>query len=824
MAIAYRLDDLGWFEFEQLVQTLAKARLGMGIEAWGGRGDWGRDAYFIGTLQYPGTEQTDGPFVFQCKFVESANAAGAKPKEAIFAAVRQERGRIREHLEKGHWAKAPNCYALLTNAMLTPSLRDSVREIFRGVLPSTLIMVHDGNDICQWIRLSPEVVRSFPQLLSLRDLQQLLNETVHSDIIARSQTAIAMAQAYARAFVPTRPYDAARDSLAKHGFVVLEGPPEMGKTTIARMISLSQIVCGWEAIECRSPTDVLKMYRRDRAQVFLGDDFFGRTEYDPVRVKEWQSELVYVLPRLDRTHWLILTCRAHLLRMAKANLDIADQNHRFPEPGEVTVVAGGLSLIERARILYRHAKAVGLGPSGRELVKRHAAQIVKHAHFTPERIRRLIEELTVEPRLQEDVSAQEPIRSKASKGQLKESIKFMSRFEEILGNPTKQMRISFRRLPECHRWMIFALLEADQSRYFPGAAYRELQARYDALCPPDGHQPFECVLTELTEGFIKKCPGMGGHRVDWIHPSCRDLAIDGLSEKACDRQRFLGNCTESGLALAMSLAGGARGLRELPLLQTESDWTCFVTRAQQLVHESPRVLCVIWESYQAIKKQAKHKGALRDSVARLTQIVRRDLAHLAARGLGAHGYSELELLKTVADICRELHLSFEIDFSQAWADCLEDARRWAEGACVIWEDYYVLDGIADFLKALNEFDSSFVENAEINAELDEMLDAILERATTEYNSCYDSPKDADEASERASGFDSLQKSCERLADVPVWAPKQRGALRRCAAHFSYEAESLWEDVPPELDYDDSGYERPVAQPEDLDINTLFRDL
>jgi hypothetical protein len=30
--IDYRLDDLGWFEFEQLIQTLAKVRLGFGIE------------------------------------------------------------------------------------------------------------------------------------------------------------------------------------------------------------------------------------------------------------------------------------------------------------------------------------------------------------------------------------------------------------------------------------------------------------------------------------------------------------------------------------------------------------------------------------------------------------------------------------------------------------------------------------------------------------------------------------------------------------------------------------------------------------------------
>src|SRR6266478_3035934 len=81
MALDYKLDDFGWFEFEQLVQTLLKARLGLGLEAWGGWGDWGRDAYFAGTLRYPGNEKTKGDFVFQSKFVESANAAGAQPED-----------------------------------------------------------------------------------------------------------------------------------------------------------------------------------------------------------------------------------------------------------------------------------------------------------------------------------------------------------------------------------------------------------------------------------------------------------------------------------------------------------------------------------------------------------------------------------------------------------------------------------------------------------------------------------------------------------------------------------------------------------------------
>src|ERR1039457_4168029 len=92
----YRLDDLGCFQFEELIQALLKTLWGLAIESWSARGgDYGRDAYYSGTLRFPdGPEESSGPFLFQIKFVEFANAAGARPGEALLAAVRKERLRI----------------------------------------------------------------------------------------------------------------------------------------------------------------------------------------------------------------------------------------------------------------------------------------------------------------------------------------------------------------------------------------------------------------------------------------------------------------------------------------------------------------------------------------------------------------------------------------------------------------------------------------------------------------------------------------------------------------------------------------------------------
>jgi hypothetical protein len=79
LMIRYRLDDLGWYQFEWLIQTLLKAELGLGVESWGGHRDHGRDVFTASRLSFPDKNSlSDGPFIFQVKFVENANAAGLR--------------------------------------------------------------------------------------------------------------------------------------------------------------------------------------------------------------------------------------------------------------------------------------------------------------------------------------------------------------------------------------------------------------------------------------------------------------------------------------------------------------------------------------------------------------------------------------------------------------------------------------------------------------------------------------------------------------------------------------------------------------------------
>ena len=61
-------------------------------------------------------------------------------------------------------------------------------------------------------------------------------------------------------------------------------------------------------------------------------------------------------------------------------------------------------------------------------------------------------------------------------------------------------------------------------------------------------------------------------RVEWVHPSWRDLVIESLAADGEARRHFLPRCGVDGVAIALSWGGGASGERERPLLRCDADW------------------------------------------------------------------------------------------------------------------------------------------------------------------------------------------------------------------------------------------------------------
>src|SRR5437763_11843685 len=101
------------------------------------------------------------------------------------------------------------------------------------------------------------------------------------------------------------------------------------------MIGLTQAGLGWEAIVCPTPETFFDMREASVRQVFIADDAFGRTEYDPTRTSKWEADLHLILRRLDGHHWLIWTSRKHILERACHRMDAQGKARSFPEPAAV---------------------------------------------------------------------------------------------------------------------------------------------------------------------------------------------------------------------------------------------------------------------------------------------------------------------------------------------------------------------------------------------------------------------------------------------------------------------------------------------------------
>lgn len=483
--LRYHLDDLGWYQFEILVQSLLKAACGLGVESWGKRGDFGRDAYAPHAMEFPSFTENPGPFIFQVKFVESANAAGAKPDGMVIKAVKSEISQIIKRRKRKKWID-PQYYIFITNAPLSAELRESVENLFVEAMPRVEMVSWGGLDVCDLLDQYPSIRRSFPQLLSLRDIDEIIEKALGKEARERSSSAIGLAKDILQVFVPTNAYVRCWEVLQKYNFAVLEGPPEVGKTAIAWMITLAQISLGWEALACDKPSDFFQLYSAEKKQVFVADDAFGRTEYDPTRGRDWENNLERVLRYLDTEHLLIWTSRKHILERAIRAMDLQGKAAHFPRPADILVDASRLSQQEKALILYRHAKAARLERETKELVKKYARSIVSHPYFTPERIRKFVKDVL--PDLINDMKD----------GKLTQQTVAEIIFNSIQ-TPTERMRKSFRALSMDHKLLLTSMLEG---RWYESIDDLKMIHRSRSENRVSSVR-FEEMLDDLSESFIR---------------------------------------------------------------------------------------------------------------------------------------------------------------------------------------------------------------------------------------------------------------------------------------------------------------------------------
>jgi Novel STAND NTPase 3 len=814
--LRYRLDDLGAYQFEKLAQSALKASIGLGVESWGNRGDWGRDSYAACSLRFPDTDvQTKGPFIFQVKFVEGANAAGAKPKAALLSSASKEAKRILERIATRGW-KSPSHLLFVTNSLVAADSREKVRSTFKGVMPGSEIHIWGGDDVCDILDRFSSIPRAFPQLLSIRDLDELITRALTKESRERSETALQIAQELVPVFAPTSSCERAWAVLRKHNFAVLEGPPEVGKSAIAWMIGLTQAAQGWEAVVCNTPAVFFEMLKgRNTPQVFIADDAFGRTEYDPTRTSKWEADLDMILHRLDRRHWLIWTSRKHILERACDRMDAQGKARSFPDPGSVLVDVSELSVEERALILFRHARAARLPDKAKALVRAHASEIIYDPEFTPERIRRFIHESL--PRITLEVQP-DAVRDT----QVRQVIK------EALRNPTKQMRITFQKLPAAYKWFLVALLEipaytggihVDLDRL---GTVENLQPLYEAYCPERDQEPFKIVMDHLTEAFVKirtilwRIP-----IVDWIHPSYRDLVIEELIQDASLRHAFLRRASLEGVKLAVSDTGGRQGDRKMPLIRSAESWDILEERCLSLITgaaEDREVLEVLANaaSESASSDQQERWGRVLKFVCDAVRTKWDQTSRLIPA-------IDLEAFARARRYARPMPAL--PNFRQTWGrldGLFRESLRLVEGSAR--HSYEAFENLAAFARVASECNPVFLAGNGFPGKYEAEIAEVLLNAKSEADDDPDE-NDPEELRDLAGRADSIATSVDVLASLSSeHASEARKVARSLREHSALLEVMAARNEPPEPDgYDNEG-ERSSSPTAVFDISMLFAEL
>lgn len=814
--LRYRLDDLGPYQFEKLTQSALKATVGLGVESWGNRGDWGRDAYAPGPLRFPDPSvPTDGPFIFQTKFIEGANAAGSRPNAALLSSASKEVARILERKTRRTWVE-PTHFTFISNSLTDAKTREKLRAIFSDTLPSAAIHIWGGDDVCDILDRRSGIARSFPQLLSIRDLDELIRFALNTESRARSDTALQLANELVPVFAATSSYDRAWKVLRKHHFAVLEGPPEVGKSAIAWMVGLTQAAQGWETIVCRTPDVFFQTIDSNQSQVFIADDAFGRTEYDPTRTSRWEADLDLLLHRLDRRHWLIWTSRKHILERACEKMDAQGKARSFPDPGAVLVDVSELSIEERALILFRHAKSAALEKLGKGLIRKYAAQIIEDPEFTPERIRRFVHEGLPQIVLESN-------SDKITGAQIKLAIR------EALRNPTKQMRVTFEKLPPAYKWFLVGLLEVPDTEDFTliriSGNVQKLQAVYDAYCPDADHKPFKTIMDHLTEAFVKvRTTDYGGKVIDWIHPSYRDLVIEELVQNSDLRNTFLKRASLEGVKLAVSDTGGRYGSRRLPFIRSAESWDILRERCLSLVTADAGDREVLETLANAASQNASAEEPSRWTrlLAAICEVVQ-EKWDAEVRIIPAIDLQALAKARKYAEPKPALP-NLQPTWESLVAHFRESLRVANDGDQL---DYGAFDNLTAFAEAVALCDSKFLDDVGFPGKYEAEMTAILYNARTEMS---DDPYtiDPDELRAIAGRGDSIASSMERLGELSIAHAREASVLANRLRENSTRLErEATEKDPSEPDYDYDGEHRSrdeAVEPVTFDVGKLFSEL